>query len=433
MGNPLQRDEFRQHCRLVDAIAAAGAPPPDEWVRLRGALQSFTELGTPMLSRLTAAIIDGPADADIPALRAAAHAEQVGLEAGSKVNSRVRTAVLARMREVYAATATDNYGRVAAVFDDWAGKLTATAAQVDVQATGEAMVDQPDKIRRAWLDAQHYAHRLDKLTPALVAAAQLAGVAVRDDGSRLALTADPHECHRRRVWESWHDTSGRCSHWAPLLRLGCSIRAAELAGFQPYREPAPMQQRTKPAYDGLHSYELVSFDPDPTWLKLVHTTAADHGERVAEVVGYGVCGGEYLAAGFDVDGVVAAGGADEFLYAPPGVVFDPVAYGQRGERRTRCSGGPRWTHAFLGEPGFAESVTGIGLEVQGAHVEQDQRRRPRSGVACARGGQRVPPPGLGIDRQATLEGGVGGRLDSDFVQHPARFDLAGRLDDPRQH
>ena len=87
--------------------------------------------------------------------------------------------------------------------------------------------------------------------------------------------------------------------------------------------------------------------------------------------------------------------------------------------------------AFLGTP--ARNPSPASVSKQGGYVEHHQRRRPQSGVLCARGGQRLPPPGLGIDRQATLDGGVRGRLDTDFAQHPARIDFAGRLDDPRQH
>ena len=37
------------------------------------------------------------------------------------------------------------------------------------------------------------------------------------------------------------------------------------------------------------------------------------------------------SAGFDLDGAVAACGADEFLDAPTGLVLDVVADGHRGE------------------------------------------------------------------------------------------------------
>jgi hypothetical protein len=61
----------------------------------------------------------------------------------------------------------------------------------------------------------------------------------------------------------------------------------------------------------------------PSWAKLVHTGAADLGQRVAEVVGLWVGGGEGLASGFDLHGAVAAGGADEFLDAPAGARCGP--------------------------------------------------------------------------------------------------------------
>jgi hypothetical protein len=47
--------------------------------------------------------------------------------------------------------------------------------------------------------------------------------------------------------------------------------------------------------------------------------------------------------------------------------------------------------AFLGEPGLAEPVAGIGLEVQGGHVIQHQAGRPKSGVRRACRGQPSPP------------------------------------------
>jgi hypothetical protein len=49
-----------------------------------------------------------------------------------------------------------------------------------------------------------------------------------------------------------------------------------------------------------------------------------------EVVGCGFGGGQGLASGLDRDGAVAACDADEFLDAPAGLVFYPVADGQRG-------------------------------------------------------------------------------------------------------
>jgi hypothetical protein len=60
---------------------------------------------------------------------------------------------------------------------------------------------------------------------------------------------------------------------------------------------------------------------------------SDFGECVAEVVGWGVGGGEGLLSGADLHGSVAARGADELLYAPACLVLDPVV-----DRQSRKDG-----------------------------------------------------------------------------------------------
>ena len=70
--------------------------------------------------------------------------------------------------------------------------------------------------------------------------------------------------------------------------------------------------------------------PVLSWAKLVRTLV-DRGERLADVVGQGVFGGQGVAAGVDLDGAVAAQGADEFLDRPTGPGLDAVGDCQRGE------------------------------------------------------------------------------------------------------
>jgi hypothetical protein len=50
----------------------------------------------------------------------------------------------------------------------------------------------------------------------------------------------------------------------------------------------------------------------------------------------------------------------------------------------QAEGDLRFQAAFFGEPGFAEPIAGIGFDVKGGHVEQDQRGRPQPGMGRAR-------------------------------------------------
>src|SRR5215203_179873 len=61
-----------------------------------------------------------------------------------------------------------------------------------------------------------------------------------------------------------------------------------------------------------HSHYFSIGSDGPTWAKLVRTLV-DGFQCVADVVGQGVFGCERVASGVDLDGAVAAQGADEFL------------------------------------------------------------------------------------------------------------------------
>ena len=71
-------------------------------------------------------------------------------------------------------------------------------------------------------------------------------------------------------------------------------------------------------------------------------TLVDRGERLADVVGRGVFGGQGVASGVDLDGSVAAEGADEFLDRPSSPGFDAVGDCQCSEH-----------HGEVGVDGFA--------------------------------------------------------------------------------
>lgn len=273
MDNTFLPDPLSEHRRLVDAVAAAGVPPPDEWTALGQRLTDFLALDSaasrPLRDKLIAAVVGGEPNADIPALRAAAHSEEV---VGGKVTSTVRHAVLARLVELYGKVAVDNYAKVGEVFDNWADKFATAAAQADPEAEGAAMVDQPDKARKAWLDAEKYAAQLTRLMSALHAAAQLAGVpevATKRDGGGgrdavlIPLCVNTSDVHRRVVWEAWQ-AEGRCGRWSALTKAGIEIRALppdQLDGFETYRPARPLQERWVPIYP-LGTSRREIFDPE---------------------------------------------------------------------------------------------------------------------------------------------------------------------------
>ena len=76
---------------------------------------------------------------------------------------------------------------------------------------------------------------------------------------------------------------------------------------------------------------------DPSWLKLVRTSAAagDGFEGLAEVAGQGVGGGDGLPSGPDLDGAIAAGGANEFLSPCVGAIMIGVQKAQVGLSNAR--------------------------------------------------------------------------------------------------
>ena len=72
--------------------------------------------------------------------------------------------------------------------------------------------------------------------------------------------------------------------------------------------------------------------------------APDRVERLVQVLGDGVGRGDCVVAGLDLDRAVTAGGLDEFLDAPAGLVLDPARDGERGEHnaQVRVDGLPWW-------------------------------------------------------------------------------------------
>jgi hypothetical protein len=267
--SPLQRDELHAHAHLVEQVADAGVPPPPAWIALRDRWMAFLALdaAAPMKARLVSAVVDGDPKADVAVLRANAFAESL---TNTRVTSAVRSAVTAKLREIYGEAAVDNYAKVATQFDDLASKFGTVAGAVDVEAPASEMVDQPDKARRAWLDGEKFAHQLSRAMGVLHAAARLCGIresAHRDMGGRdailLPLCCNTIDLHRRRVWEAWNATTGRCGRWSALHAANVPVRAFpanELGGFESYRPAAPMVEEWVSVARGID--QIVMHDPE---------------------------------------------------------------------------------------------------------------------------------------------------------------------------
>jgi hypothetical protein len=127
----------------------------------------------------------------------------------------------------------------------------------------------------------------------------------------------------------------------------------------------------------------------PTFVRPVRTGGrVDLGECFGEAVGYGFGGGQYLPSGLDRHGSVAARGTHEFLDAPTGSVFDPVADRECGEHDGHM-GLDRFAGAVVDRPrvqvvvGHAEAA----LDALGQHrsllfVEIAVELHPGSRVKC---------------------------------------------------
>jgi len=106
---------------------------------------------------------------------------------------------------------------------------------------------------------------------------------------------------------------------------------------------------------------------------------------------------------------------------------EPVGAGEQPD------GDLRLQPPLLGKPALPEPVPGVGLEVQGADVIQDQAGRAQPGMAGACCRQPLPPGILRVYPQPPVDRGIRSRSHPGLLQHPGAVSLADRLDNPRQH
>lgn len=257
-----RQDPYTAHTKAVAALTAAGITPPVDWLALRDRFAAHVDAADSMVGRLTAAVLDGASDADLTALRAGALAEtQATPQESATVTNVLRTAVVRRLRDLYAPHAEPNYLAVATLFDAQADKFTRAAAIVDPESDPADLITADVKTRTAWTDASLAAVELDRLVPVLQSAADLAGTSTDRPETLFALIADPGEVHRRTAWEAFNTSGGRCGRWAALLAAGITLRACNpLAALAPYRQPKPLEERWEPVTRG--QYRRIVVDPE---------------------------------------------------------------------------------------------------------------------------------------------------------------------------
>ncbi|KUI42315.1 hypothetical protein AU197_14470 [Mycobacterium sp. IS-1590] len=255
------QDPYDAHTGAVDTLAAAGVEPPETWAQVQNNFLNYTMLQAPTLTTLSNAIIDGTDESTIAGLRAQALAEATALPpAEAQVTASVRAAVLARLRDIYAPHAQPNYQQLAESFTNTATKLAAAMRVIDPDTEPDQIVTADSKCRTAWSDAQQLAAQLNATLPALVAAATLAGIRANTDEVLIPLTADTSGLHRRQVWEAWNTTDGRTGRWGALIRLGATIRAADLDNITAYRKAKPLEERHQEV--GRGQWRRTVIDPE---------------------------------------------------------------------------------------------------------------------------------------------------------------------------
>lgn len=255
-GNP-----FRDHVTAVRTLDAAGIPAPKAWTELH---TRFTADTPSALDRYCDAVVTGDRKADLTVLRALALGETAAAPTHrATVDNALRAHVLRALRALYRPAQFENYTVAATLFDGAATAFTAAAGRIDPEAAAEELITAPEPQRQAWTAALLAAHNLDATLPVLAAAADLAGVPIRTPEATIALTVDATGVHRRRLWESWDSVGHRCGRWSALLAAGATLRALpDLANFQSYRRPEPMQEQWVSVGRGASQRRVV--DPEDT-------------------------------------------------------------------------------------------------------------------------------------------------------------------------
>jgi hypothetical protein len=162
---------IHDHVRLADVVADVGVQPPKPWRDLHERFTNYLALQaqTPMLDKLTTAVVTG-GKGDVAELRALAMGEELSAS-GGRVAEHIHYAVYARLRELY--DGADAYQAVAAMFNEAVKHLIEAAVIADLEAKADAMLFEDDEVRQAYKSGEAFSNAIDRLLPAMAAAASL--------------------------------------------------------------------------------------------------------------------------------------------------------------------------------------------------------------------------------------------------------------------
>lgn len=252
--------DFGQFKNTVARVVEAGGSVTSEYERLTARLAAYYNAGYSAQEQLTEAVLGDAAPERLGELRALAMAELTGAVNKASVNKEVAAALTPAMRSEYAKTAEANYATMAEKFNAIAKTFTAAAKTIDPETPAEALIHASEAKRRAWTNAGVAAIELTEALPLLMDAARLAGKTLPNNDAALGLVVDTGTLHRRRVWEAWETTEGRCGRWSALHTLGAPIQATPLEEFTLYREPRPIETQYVRGSSGGH--RPVQVDPE---------------------------------------------------------------------------------------------------------------------------------------------------------------------------
>lgn len=249
---------------LVDQVVAAGGTTTEEYDRI---LRGWRRLFTP--ANHVRALFDAVCADDQDAINRARMLSLVAAGPTHVDNRQIAGRVLQALLAAYRPSAAANYAAIAKSFDAKAKALSEATKLAPPSATAEAMIGQSAKAQTAWQQSALLAGELETMTPALYAAAKLAGVNVQLGNGKLVypgqipLVCDTKGAHRRRLYEAFDSRSHRLGRWGALLELGVTIRAmkaSSLSAHVPYAEPAAIQNRLQREGTGWRNVEVDPCD-----------------------------------------------------------------------------------------------------------------------------------------------------------------------------